>query len=299
MNRKVIIDTDPGVDDAIALLLAMKEESIDIKGIISVGGNIAVDITSRNALDLVALAARDIPVYKGEGKPLYKELETASHIHGKDGMGPVRLERTNKELEDLDGVSAIYKIAKEEGGIDIICLGPLTNIAKALLKYDDLKEYINALYIMGASENMGNVTKYAEFNIYADPDAAKIVFESGLPIYLAGLEVTTKTVVKNSSDFAKIGNKVGDVIAQLVDYFIDLDFYHSNSAVMHDALAVAYYINNKVGEIKSYNIEVNTSDSELRGKTTYKENEDGNVNVIVSADNDLFVNMLLNSASKY
>ncbi len=299
MNRKVIIDTDPGVDDAIALLLAMREESIDIKAITTVAGNIPADTTSRNALDLVSLAGRDIPVFRGEEKPLYKELETASHIHGKDGMGPVKLINSSRKLEDIDSVSAIYKIAKEENGVDIICVGPLTNLAKSLLKHEDLKEYINSVYVMGAGNKKGNVTKHAEFNVYADPDAAKIVFESGLPIYLAGLEVTTKTVVKNSEDFLQIGNKVSDIIAQLIDYFIDLDFYHINSAVMHDALIVAYYINDKIGQTKRFNIDVDTSDSEFRGKTTYKEDEDGNVNVIVSADNDLFVKMLLENAAKY
>jgi len=175
----LIIDTDPGVDDTIALIMSLAYEGFDLIGLTTVGGNVSLEYTSANANNIVALTGRDVPVIKGANKPLKKELVTASHIHGINGMGSIKLEDSSRGFMDVEVEDFIYKEAlKHSGEIRILTLGPLTNIAKAMLKYPDLEQHIHSIVSMGGAMGVGNVTPAAEYNIYADPDSAKIVFDS-------------------------------------------------------------------------------------------------------------------------
>ena len=190
----VWIDTDTGVDDAVALLLACKLEEIDLVGVSAVMGNVTLENTFRNARDVLYLAGKqDIKVYAGASTPLIKQHFAAVNVHGNNGLGGAIIETSKAEIETKNAYDALYEKAKELNGELIVCaIGPLTNIAITISKYPDFINYVKQLNIMGGAADGGNVTPCAEFNIYADPDAAECVFKSGININMFGLDVTMK-----------------------------------------------------------------------------------------------------------
>ena len=193
--RPVWIDTDTGVDDAFALISALKLPGIDVVGISSVCGNVENSKTFVNARNVISLCKReDIKVYKGADKPLIREPNYAYDVHGEDGLGGYKLEESKAPIETESAVDALYKKAKElNGELTIAAVGPLTNIAIAIFKYPDIVDYIKELVIMGGSIGVGgNCSTAAEFNIYGDPHAAQAVFKCGVPITMFGLDVTMK-----------------------------------------------------------------------------------------------------------
>ncbi|MBR3227454.1 MAG: nucleoside hydrolase [Erysipelotrichaceae bacterium] len=197
-RRPVWIDTDTGVDDAFALVTALKLPNIDVVGVSAVAGNVELEKTFRNARNVLSLCGReDIRVYKGAERPLIVPLHTAYNVHGKDGLGGVVIPDSKAPVEEESAVDALYRKAKElNGELCIAAVGPLTNIAIAIFKYPDIVRYIKELAVMGGSVAVGgNTTVAAEFNIYGDPHAAQAVFKSGIPITMFGLDVTMKTVL--------------------------------------------------------------------------------------------------------
>ena len=191
----VWIDTDTGVDDAAALLTAVyleEEGLLEIKGISAVCGNAELEKTFENARDVLYLAGReDIPVFPGAKKPLLAELSTAPHVHGVDGLGGAKIPPSPAGRESKPAWDALYACAKEcAGELELILMGPETNAAIALRKYPDLTKYLKRILIMGGAEAGGNITPAAEYNIWADPHGAQVVFKSGIPIVMCGLDVT-------------------------------------------------------------------------------------------------------------
>lgn len=196
--RPVWIDTDTGVDDAFALVSALRLPNIDVVGISTVAGNVEVEKTFKNARNVISLCQReDIKVYKGADKPLIVPLHTAYAVHGEDGLGGVVIPESKADIEKENAYDALYKKAKELNGELVVCaVGPLTNIAITIFKYPDFVNYVKEIVIMGGSIGVGgNTTIAAEFNIYVDPHAAQTVFKSGLKITLFPLDVTMKTVL--------------------------------------------------------------------------------------------------------
>lgn len=198
MSEKKIpvwIDTDTGVDDAVMLMCASELEQLDIKGISAVAGNVEEEKTFKNARNVISLCGReDIKVYPGAKDPLCIPLETAKYVHGEDGLGGAIIPDSKAPLETEYGYDVMYRTAKEMSEkLTIAAVGPLTNIAIAITKYPDLPEYIDKIVIMGGAVVGGNKTPSAEFNIYADPQAAEVVFKSGIPVYMFGLDVTLKS----------------------------------------------------------------------------------------------------------
>ena len=196
--RHIWIDTDTGVDDAFALLTAVyleRQGLVKIEGVSAVCGNVEQEKTFRNARNVLSLAGReDIPVYPGAKVPLQVPLKTAPHVHGSNGLGGVILEDSFAPKETKMAWDAIYECAVSmNGSLEVILLGPETNLAKALEKYPDLPSCLKRILIMGGAKEGGNSTKDAEFNIYTDPHAAARVFEAGVPIVMCGLDVTMKT----------------------------------------------------------------------------------------------------------
>src|SRR6202049_1708005 len=192
---RVIIDTDPGVDDALALLLAMRSPELKIEAITPVAGNVPLELTLPNALRMVEIAGRtDIPVAPGARAPLVRRLVTASYVHGENGLGgAVFPEPTTKPIA-IPAPEMIRQIVRKyPGEITLITIGPLTNIAIALNLDPELASMVRAIVMMGGSLSGGNITPAAEFNVYVDPEAARIVFQSGIPITMVGLDVTRKT----------------------------------------------------------------------------------------------------------
>lgn len=303
----VIIDCDPGIDDALALFLACSSDKLDIRAITPVAGNVPLEHTSSNTLRLLELMGKDIKVALGADGPLVGERETAESVHGEAGLGTTVLELKNKVFHSKDAIETIYEEAKAcNGELRLIVLGPNTTIALALKKYPELKDMIHSITIMGGGVNVGNVTKYAEFNIFADSEAAKIVFESGIEINMIGLNVTNRATLLED-DIKEIGtynNKVAKVAAELLEFMIPVyKGFGQDGASMHDPITVAYLIDNSIFEMEKHCVTVEVENEERKGETVvHLDKENGqvaNVNVAMNADFSAFKNMLKEALKAY
>ena len=240
------IDTDTGVDDAVALLCALKLDKLAIRGISSVAGNVEHAKTFKNCRNVLAYAGReDIKVYPGAIKPMCVELDDASEVHGKDGLGGVVIPDSSAEKETMHAWDAIYEAAKKEGGkLQIVAVGPLTNIANAIISHPDLKDMIERILIMGGAAVGGNATMAAEFNIYADPHSAETVMQSGIPVVMFGLDVTVDAYLdsKDIQDIRDFNTKISKFFVDVVQS--NLNFYIKNYKreilCIHDACPLIY-----------------------------------------------------------
>ena len=274
--RKIIIDTDPGQDDAVAILLALASpEEIEVLGITCVAGNVPLDLTSKNARIVCELAGfPQMPVYAGCDRPLGRDLVTAEHVHGKTGLDGPDLPDPQMPLADGHAVDFIIDTLRDHapGTITLCPLGPLTNIATALTKAPDIANRIAKIVLMGGGYfEGGNITPAAEFNIYVDPQAADIVFKSGAPIVVMPLDVTHKALVtKPRNDaFRALGTPVGIAVAEMTDFFerFDKEKYGSAGAPLHDPCVTAYLINPDLFSGRHINVEIETHSELTMGMT--------------------------------
>ncbi|MBV8865822.1 MAG: nucleoside hydrolase, partial [Acidobacteriaceae bacterium] len=204
-TRSVLIDTDTASDDAVALLMALRSREVQIEAITVVAGNVSVEQGSSNALYALELCAAEIPVFAGAVKPLARDLETAHWFHGRDGLGDHGFRPSKRSIKAEHAVDAIIRVANATPGIEIITLGPLTNLALALSRGPGLADKIARCVVMGGAPCCeGNVTPAAEFNIWVDPEAARIVFQSGLSIELIGWQLCRGPAVLNPADIEKL-----------------------------------------------------------------------------------------------
>lgn len=274
--RKIIIDTDPGQDDAVAILLALASpEDIDVLGITCVAGNVPLDLTSKNARIICELAGRtDVPVYAGCDQPMGRTLVTAEHVHGETGLnGPV-LPDPQMPLQDGHAVDFMIDTLRREDSKSVtLCpLGPLTNIARALQKAPDMADRIQEIVLMGGAYfEVGNITPTAEFNIYVDPEAADIVFRAGIPVTVMPLDVTHKALVTKSRNdaFRKLGTPVGTAVAEMTDFFerFDKAKYGSAGAPLHDPCVIAFLIDPELFSGRHINVEIETTSELTLGMT--------------------------------
>ncbi|MCX8953197.1 nucleoside hydrolase [Ruegeria sp. NA] len=274
--RKIIIDTDPGQDDAVAILLALASpDEIEVLGITAVAGNVPLALTAKNARIVCELAGRtDVPVYAGCDKPLNRPLVTAEHVHGKTGLdGPV-LPDPQVPLAEGHAVDFIIDTlrAEESGTVTLCPLGPLTNIATAFRKAPDIIDRVQEIVLMGGAYfEVGNITPTAEFNIYVDPEAADIVFKSGRPIVVMPLDVTHKALVTKSRNdaFRALDSKVGHAVAEMTDFFerFDKEKYGSAGAPLHDPCVTAYLIRPELFSGRHVNVEIETRSDLTLGMT--------------------------------
>lgn len=274
--RKIIIDTDPGQDDAVAILLALASpEEIEVLGITAVAGNVPLHLTEKNARIVCELAGRtDVPVYAGCDAPLERPLVTAEHVHGKTGLDGPDLPDPTMTLAEGHGVDFIINTLRAEpaGTVTLCPLGPLTNIAQAFNKAPDIIEKVQEIVLMGGAYfEVGNITPAAEFNIYVDPEAAKIVFGADCPITVMPLDVTHKALVtKERNDaFRALGTKVGVAVAQMTDFFerFDKEKYGSSGAPLHDPCVTAYLIRPDLFTGRHINVEIETGSALTLGMT--------------------------------
>lgn len=289
----VIIDTDPGIDDFLAIMLAKSSAKLNIRAITAVCGNQTLEKTSKNALDIANLLDINVAVAKGAQTPLDRELYTAGDVHGENGIGNIYLEASSKEFDNRYAWDLIYDEAKKENGnLEIIAIGPLTNIAIAVLKYPELVNMVKRLTIMGGSAGSGNRTEHAEFNIWADPLAADIVFKSGFNMVMVGLDVTRKTLLseENIEEIKAVKSEHIDIIGSLLDeMFKRYKKLGNPGVVIHDALAVAYVIDESCLELKNCQVSIETRDEIRIGKTIVDlEGKDKNVAVAFEVDFNLF-----------
>lgn len=274
--QKIIIDTDPGQDDAVAILLALASpEEIDLLGITCVAGNVPLELTSKNARIICELAGKtDVKIFAGCDRPLGRDLVTAEHVHGKTGLDGPNLPDPTMPLADGDGVDFIIEQlrAHESETVTLCPLGPLTNIAMAFQKAPDVVEKVAKIVLMGGGYfEGGNITPTAEFNIYVDPQAADIVFKSGVDITVLPLDVTHKALVtKPRNDaFRALATPVGIAVAQMTDFFerFDKEKYGSEGAPLHDPCVTAYLIRPDLFTGRHINVEIETQSELTMGMT--------------------------------
>jgi purine nucleosidase len=248
--RKIIIDTDPGQDDAVAILAALASpEDFDVLGICSVAGNVPLHHTTRNTLQLVELAGSEVAVYAGCSRPMVKDLVTAEYVHGPTGLDGADLPAPRRQPEATHAVDFLVEtlLAAEPESVTLCTLGPLTNIAMALVRAPEIAGAIDGIVAMGGGFfEGGNVTPAAEFNIYVDPHAAHVVFTSGIPITLMPLDVTHQALAGEARvvPFRELGTAAGDSVAGMLAFFDrhDMEKYGSEGAPLHDPTTVAYLI---------------------------------------------------------
>jgi pyrimidine-specific ribonucleoside hydrolase len=308
-RTQVIIDCDPGHDDALAITLALARPELEVLGITTVGGNAPLAATTRNALRILALLDRtDIPVAAGAVQPLIRALETAPEVHGVSGLDgadlpePATAPRPEGALEFLRAT-----LAAAPAPVTLIPTGPLTNIALLLRTYPEIAAKIAHISLMGGGMRQGNWTPAAEFNIWVDPEAARIVFRSGLPITMSGLDVTHKALfgLPEIARLDAIGTRVGRVFADLMRFFIKfhLERYGTADTPIHDAVAVAVVATPHLVGTRRYHVDVETIGDITRGRTVVDDRgvpgQPANVDVALDIDRAAFADLMIEAVASY
>ena len=275
LKHKIIIDTDPGQDDAIAILLALGSPELEVLGITAVGGNVPLSLTQTNARKICELAGRpDIKVFAGASRPLVRSLVTAENVHGKTGLNGPDLPEPTMPLQEQHAVDFIVEtLMREESGTVTLCpLGPLTNIALALNREPRIGDRIKQIVLMGGGFfEGGNITPAAEFNIYVDPHACEVVLGSGIDIVMMPLDVTHKALTSASriAAFRGLGSRVGTAAAEMLEFFerFDEEKYGTDGGPLHDPCVIAYLIKPDLFSGRLCNVEVETGSELTMGMT--------------------------------
>ena len=274
-QHRIIIDTDPGQDDAVAILLALASPEIEVLGICAVAGNVPLALTEKNALKICELAGREeTKVFSGASRPLVRSLVTAEYVHGKSGLDGPDLPEPKMKLQEDHAVDFIIDTVmnNDPNTITLCALGPLTNIALALIKQPKIAGRIKELVLMGGGLfEGGNVTPAAEFNIYVDPHAAKCVFDAGIPTVVMPLDVTHKALTSRTrvQAFRDLGTKCGAATADLLDFFerYDESKYGTEGGPLHDPNVIAYLLNPGLYDGRHINVEIESNSELTMGMT--------------------------------
>ena len=310
MNQfPVIIDCDPGVDDTAALLLAGQLPEMDLRGITTVGGNVNVEKTTANAIKVRYAMGKQIPIFKGANKPMFCQLVTAEEVHSEDGFGGVIFEVPEEytKIEEESAWDAMYRIGKEcHGELVIVATAPLTNLGLALAKYNDFSKYIKRVVIMGGAAIGGNVTPSAEFNTYVDPEAADMLFTSGIPVYMCGLDVTMKAYLTRQEleEIRDLGSMQGQLFYDVLQKIFEIyENVGKNSIAVHDATAVIYAVDDSMFETEHVWVRVETKGQLTRGKTVtdlYSDKQlEKNAYIVTKVDRLAFVKKVKEVMARY
>lgn len=301
MKKKVIIDCDPGIDDSLALILALNSPELEIVGITTVSGNVKADQGAKNALKVLKIMNReDIPVYIGEEVPLERELITAQDTHGEDGLGETNYEEADVKI-NYGGVDFILENSRK-GDINVIALGPLTNLAKAIERDEEGFNMINEIVSMGgAFRSHGNCSQVAEFNYWVDPHGVKEVFDrSKVPFSMVGLDVTREIILTpNLIELIKqIGGDIANFIVDITRFYVDFHWNQERTlgCVINDPLAVAYFIDRTLCDGFTSYLDIVT-DGKAIGQTLvdvgnfYRKEHNGRI--LTKVDSKRFMKMFL------
>jgi purine nucleosidase len=303
---RVLIDTDPGVDDAVAILLALASSEIDVVGITAVAGNVPLDQTALNARRIVSISGRhDVPVAAGCAEPLSELVVEDSVVHGHDGLGDLTWDEPDVALDPRHGVELIADLI-HEGPLTIVAIGPLTNLAVLLQRYPGIDQDVEHLVIMGGASFQGNVTPAAEFNIWADPEAARRVFAAEWRITLMPLDLTHQAFL-NDADldyFTSLGSDVGRRVARMLEPYAQFHerWYGNRDVFMHDAMAVYEVLDATAISTQGVRVTVETGGEYSRGATFIDRRRDhaqSQVRVGLSVDNDRFRAVLRERLATY
>jgi inosine/uridine nucleosidase len=303
---RVAIDTDPGVDDALAILLALASDELDVVALTTVAGNVGVDQTTLNARRLVELARRhDVPIAQGCARPLNGEVRPAGDVHGRDGLGDLDWDEPTVPLEGVHAVDLLQRLI-DEGPLTIVAIGPLTNLATLLERSPGIDQGVERLVIMGGASFEGNVTPAAEFNVWSDPEAAKLVFEAAWPVTLMPLDVTHQAVLGDADlEYLRgLGTDVGRRCAGMLEPYAAFHerWYGTRDIIMHDVLAVYELIDPSAITTQGARIQVETGGEYSRGATWIdrrREFADSANRVGVRLDNERLVALLRERLARY
>jgi purine nucleosidase len=299
--RPLIIDCDPGVDDAIALMLAFAAPEFEILGITTVAGNVPLSRTSANARRICELVnRRDTRIFAGCPRPILRSLITAEEVHGETGLTGINLPKPTMPLQAEHAVNWIIQTLKQTAEpITIVTLGPMTNIAMAIVQAPEIMPKIQELVLMGGAITHGNITPSAEFNLYIDPHAAQIVFTSGIPLTMVSLDVT-HTAIATTDRLAKLQavGKLGEIVAQLLNAYGEYDKSRHGfaGAPLHDPCVIAYLLQPALFESRSLFVQIETNEGPGLGRTIVDwygvTAQSPNVNVVTQIDADSFYHLL-------
>jgi inosine-uridine nucleoside N-ribohydrolase len=301
LSTKILLDCDPGHDDAIALLLALASPELDLLGVTTVAGNQTLEKTTANAIRVLEFVGRgDVPVAAGAERPLVRDPFVAAYVHGDSGLDGPALPPPRAEPVDQ---GAVDFLAERVSGATLVATGPLTNVARLLATCSERPDRI---VLMGGSIAEGNVTPAAEFNIWADPEAADAVFRSGLDVSMIGLDVTHKALLTAPyAERLRAAGETGRMVAELVDFFAQFhkQTYGFDGAPIHDAVAVAYAFQPKLVETVDRNVEIETASDLCRGRTVVdlwqRTENDPNAKVGVGIDAEAFLELLVTRLSSF
>ena len=306
MPRRIIIDTDPGQDDAVAILLALASpEELDVLGVVAVAGNVGLHHNASNARKVVELSGRtDVPVYAGCARPMRRHLVTAEHVHGETGLNGPDLPEPEMPLQDQHGVDFIIDtlMNAEPKTITLCTLGPLTNIAMALVKQPAIAERIQEIVMMGGAYfEVGNITPAAEFNIYVDPEAADVVMRCGAPITILPLDVThmIQSTPARLDAIKALNSKTGDAVHAMLTFSetFDLQKYGWEGAPLHDPTVIAYLLKPELFEGRHCNVTIETASELTMGMTVvdfwHVSGRSYNANYLRSGDAEGFYALLM------
>jgi inosine-uridine nucleoside N-ribohydrolase len=291
---KILIDCDPGHDDAIAILLALASPEVEVVGVTTVSGNQTLDKTTPNAIRVLELAGRgDVPVAAGAERPLVRERFVADYVHGETGMDGPALEPPRAQPVEQHAADFL---AEHVAGATLVPTGPLTNVALMLALHPDARP--DRIVLMGGAYGIGNVTPAAEFNIWADPEAARRVFESGLDVTMIGLDVTHKALF-TAAHTARLGGRVGGLVTELLAFYdrTHRETYGWDGSPIHDAVAVAHVLGRGLVETLHRNVEIDTESELCRGRTVVdvwrRAGREPNAHVGVDIDAEGFLDLLV------
>jgi purine nucleosidase len=307
--RAIIIDCDPGQDDALAILLALgSPDDLEVLAITAVAGNVPLPMTERNARKVVELSGRsDVPVHAGCERPLVRPLVIADYVHGKTGLDGYDLPEPAMPLAEGHAVDAIVEILRRHppGTVTLCAVGPLTNLAMAMVKAPDIVPRVGEIVLMGGAIGLGNATPAAEFNIFVDPHAADVVFRSGVPIVMLGLDVTHQALVtaERLDAIRRLGTPVGRAVCGLLEFYgrYDQTMRGRLGAPLHDPCAIAWLLRPELFEARSCHVAIETQSELTMGRTVVDWQgrgrlnggaEPANANVVDRIDADGFFSLL-------
>ena len=293
-KRNIILDCDPGHDDAIALLLSCYSDELNLLAVTTSAGNQTIDKTSRNALNLLNFFNKsDIPLAKGSSHPLVRKIQTCPEIHGESGLDGFTFPLYKENYDFREGYQLIIDTLLHNEDVTVVTTGPMTNLALAISHNKRILKNIKEIVLMGGSTGEGNITKAAEFNILVDPEAADICFRSGVPLRMLGLNVTRQILVTDEvvKEASKIPTRGADLFVKLMKVFNEnqRSFFGLEAGPLHDPATIVFLINEDVFEFEDMNVEIDVSQSELAGKTVCsKDKLPHNVKVATTVNVDLY-----------
>ena len=303
----LILDCDPGHDDALAMILAAHNPALKLLGITTVSGNGGIAKVTLNARRVATLANINVPIAEGSGKSILGAFEEASDIHGESALDGAELPQPVMELSSLHAVDLIAKLVRENSEpVTLVATGPLTNIALFLKMYANLKTNISEIVFMGGSASRGNRTPYAEFNIWMDPEAADVVLRSGLPLTMCGLDVTHQALVTPEifARLEKMATPVSKTIIGLLKFFAKTydEVFEMPDPPLHDPVAIALLIDRSVVKSRFANVQIELNGNLTRGATVVdiynRLGEKANCNVALALDFDKFWELMLQAIGK-